>query len=119
MEVEHVKAHRTKREREHTTQFEMFVTEGNDKANDLAKAGAMLDEGFMAEARAQEQYSRKERRCTQLCSMQPASIAWSKNGKIVKSSGPSRKKSGSFWTRRVRMRGSVQTGVRKHTSIDV
>ena len=47
VEVEHVKAHRTKKEKEKMTQFEMFVTEGNEKADDLAKAGAMLDEGFM------------------------------------------------------------------------
>ena len=29
-----------------------FVTEGNEKADELAKTGAVLDEGFMAEARA-------------------------------------------------------------------
>ena len=34
MEVEHVKAHRTK---EKMTKFEMFVTEGNEKADELAK----------------------------------------------------------------------------------
>ena len=38
--------------KEHISQFERFVTEGNEKADELAKAGAMLDEGFMAEARA-------------------------------------------------------------------
>ena len=31
------------------TQFERFVTEGAEKADELAKAGAILDEGFMAE----------------------------------------------------------------------
>ena len=35
------------------TQFERFVAEGNEKADELAKAGAMMDEGFMAEARAE------------------------------------------------------------------
>ena len=34
------------------TKIETFVTEGNEKAGELAKAGAMLDEGFMAEVRA-------------------------------------------------------------------
>ena len=29
--------------------FEKFVTEGNEKADELAEAGAILDEGFMAE----------------------------------------------------------------------
>ena len=52
VEVAHVKAHRTKKEKEKMTQFERFVTEGNEKAGGLAKAGAMLDEGFMAEVRA-------------------------------------------------------------------
>ena len=50
--MEHVKAHRTKKEKTHMSQFERFVTEGDEKADELAKAGAMLDEGFMAEARA-------------------------------------------------------------------
>ena len=51
MEVAHVKALRTKKEKEKMTQFERFVTEDNERADELAKAGAMLDEGFMAEAR--------------------------------------------------------------------
>ena len=50
-EVAHVKAHRTKKEKENMTEIERFVTEGNEKADELAKAGAMLDEGFMAEVR--------------------------------------------------------------------
>ena len=53
MEVAHVKAHRTKKEKEKMTKIERFVTEGNEKADELAKAGAMLDEGFMTEARAE------------------------------------------------------------------
>ena len=52
MEVEHVKAHRTKEEKKEMSHLEKFVTEGNEKADELAEAGAMLDEGFMAEARA-------------------------------------------------------------------
>ena len=52
MEVEQVKAHRTKKEKENMSQFEKFVAEGGWKADDLVKAGAMLDEAFMAEARA-------------------------------------------------------------------
>ena len=52
MEVAHVKAHRTEKEKEKMTKFERFVTEGNEKADELAEAGAKLDEGFMAEVRA-------------------------------------------------------------------
>ena len=32
--------------------FEKFVTEGNEKADEFGKAGAMLDEGLVADARA-------------------------------------------------------------------
>ena len=49
VEVAHVKAHRTKKEKEKVTQFQRFVTDGNEKADELAKAGAMMDEGFVGE----------------------------------------------------------------------
>ena len=52
VEVEHVKTHRTKKEKKNLSQFEKFLTEGNEKADELAKAGAMQDEGYMAEAKA-------------------------------------------------------------------
>ena len=42
------------------SQFERFVAEGNEKADELAKAGAMLDEGFMAEARAETLQQERE-----------------------------------------------------------
>ena len=51
VEVEHVKAHRTKKEEKDMSHFENLVTEGNEKADELAKPGAMLDEGFMSEMR--------------------------------------------------------------------
>ena len=60
VEVEHVKALRTKKEKENMWQFEKFVAEGNEKAHDLAKAGAMLDDGWQKQE--QRQCSRKERR---------------------------------------------------------
>ena len=47
-----MKAHRTKKEKEKMTQFERFVTEGDEKADELAKEGATMDEGFKAEVRA-------------------------------------------------------------------
>ena len=52
VEVARVKAHRTKKETEKMTNIERFVTEGNEKADELAKAGAMPDQGLMAEVRA-------------------------------------------------------------------
>ena len=52
VEVERVKSHRTKKEKEKMTKLE--------KADELAKAGAMLDEGFMAEARAETMNQERE-----------------------------------------------------------
>ena len=69
----HVKAHRTKKEKEKMTQFERFVTEGNDEADELAKAGAMLDEGFMTEVRADTMKQESEE--VYLCNIQPAFTA--------------------------------------------
>ena len=60
VEVEHVKAYRTKKEKKEMSCFETFVTEGNEKANELAKGGAMLDKGFMAEARAKTMQQERE-----------------------------------------------------------
>ena len=67
------------------------------------------------DTRDQRQCSRSEERCTQLCSLQLASIVWWRNGKIVKNSSLSRKKSGVSSTRRVRERSIEQSGVRKPT----
>ena len=73
VEVAHVKAHRTKKEKEKTMQFERFVTEGNEKADELAKAGAMLDEGLRAEVRAcyNEAIERGSVRSFAICSQLP------------------------------------------------
>ena len=60
VDVEHVKAHRAKKEYKHMSQLERFITEGNEKAHQLVKAGAMLDEGFMAEARAETMQQERE-----------------------------------------------------------
>ena len=94
VEVEHVKAHRTKKDKKTMTHFEKFVTEGNEEADGLAKGGAMLDEGFMAEVRAKtvQQEREREKKCTQPCSMHPAFTVWWKNGRIVRSSSRSQKK---------------------------
>ena len=71
VEVERVKAHRTKKEKKHMSHFEKFVTEGNEK---LANEGALLDEGFMAEAGAKTVQQEREEGGVP-CSMQPASTA--------------------------------------------
>ena len=59
VEVEHVKAHRTKKEKKETSHLRS-LSEGNEKADDSAKVGAMLDEGFMADARAETMQQERE-----------------------------------------------------------
>ena len=46
--------------------FEKFVTEGNEKADDWQKAGGMLDEGFVAEVRAETKQQEREEVCAAL-----------------------------------------------------
>ena len=86
VEVEHVKTHRTEKDKKEMSHFEKFVTDGNEEADELAKAGALWV-GFIAEPRA-----KTVKKCPQPCSMQPAFTVWWKNGGIVKSSSRSQQK---------------------------
>ena len=43
VEVEHVKAHRTEKDKKEMSQIEKFVAEGSEKADELANEGALLD----------------------------------------------------------------------------
>ena len=52
MELEHIKAHRTKKEKHEMSFFEQFVTEGNEKADELATNEVIMDGGDMAQIRA-------------------------------------------------------------------
>ena len=61
-----LKAHRTKKDKKEMSHFENFVIEGNEKADELAKKGAMLDEGFVAEARAKTMEQEREEVCAAL-----------------------------------------------------
>ena len=45
VDVEHVKAHFTKKDKKEVSHFEKFVTESKEKVDELAKAGAMSDGG--------------------------------------------------------------------------
>ena len=58
--------HRTKKEKEKMTKFERFVTEGGEKALELAETGALLDEGCMAEVRADSIKHGREEKCKSL-----------------------------------------------------
>ena len=91
-EVEHVAADRSLMEKQGLlTLFERFVTEGNEKADELAADGAKMDGGDMAQVTAITVQQKKRRRFVPHCSMQLASTVWWRSGKIVKSSDQSRK----------------------------
>ena len=100
-EVEHVKAHRPKQEKQDMSHFEKFVTEGNEKADELAKEGAMLDEGFMAEARARTMQQEREE---VYAALQYAARSQNKNG--------------LSWIRKERKRNIELSGVLRPISID-
>ena len=51
VEVEHVKAHRSNKEMHEMSLFQKFITEGHEKADELAQEGAWLDGGDMAQVR--------------------------------------------------------------------
>ena len=113
VDVEHVKAHRTRKEKKDTSQFEKFVTWGNEKADELAKAGAMLDEELTAEAKAET--VQHEKRCMRPCSTQRAFTVWLKRRKVVKSSSRRQKEKWIFVDEK---RDIKRSGVLRPTSID-
>ena len=52
LEVEHAKAHRTKKkEKQEMSLFELFVTDGSERTDEKAKDDAMLDGGEMVQTR--------------------------------------------------------------------
>ena len=69
IEVEHVKAHRTEKERRQMSLFEKFVTEGNEQAYEPPKEAATWDAGLVAQARASTiQQERRSVRSFAVCS---------------------------------------------------
>ena len=117
LEVEHVKAHHTEKGQERDVAFEKFMTDGNEKADEFAEAGAMWDKGFMAQARAKTVQQERREVYAALC-MQPAFTGWW-NGKTAKNSSRSQKKGGPLWTRKERKQGIVRSGVPRPASTDV
>ena len=75
------------------TLFETIVTEGSEKADELAKDVAMMDGGEMAQIRASA-VQQQTARFTQRCNVQPAFIDWWRNGQTAKNLSRSRKTSG-------------------------
>ena len=60
LEVRHVTAHLCKKERQEMSLFERFVSERNEKADELAKDEAMLDRSEMSQIRASTVELRRE-----------------------------------------------------------
>ena len=69
-----------------------LVTKGNEKADELAKDGVMMDGGVMAQIRASTVQQKKRRRSMRRCKTQPVFIIWLRNGKTVKNSNPPKHK---------------------------
>ena len=93
-------AHRTKKEKKYMSHCDKFVTEGNEKADELAKAGAMLDEGFMAEARAKAAQQEREEVYAALQYAASFHCLVEEWKGLQELSSHSRKKSGSSWTKK-------------------
>ena len=66
LEVRHVAAHLCKKERQDMSLVERFVSEGNEKADDLAEDEAMLDRGEMAQITVSTVQLRSEEVCAAL-----------------------------------------------------
>ena len=62
VEVEHVKAHRTKKDKNKMSNLKSLSLMATRRRDELATEGAMLDEGFMAETRAKTVQQERERR---------------------------------------------------------
>ena len=100
------------------SQFERFVTDGNEKADELAKAGRQVRfwTKDLWRKREQRQSSRSEKRYMQLCSPQPVSGAWWKNGKTEELKPKPNEK--WIFADKKRKRSTERSGVLRQTSID-
>ena len=65
-EGKHVEVHRTEKDKKKMSHFEKYVIDGNQKADELAKVGAIFDEGFMA--KNSQAGARRRLRSLALCS---------------------------------------------------
>ena len=99
LEVEHVQAHRTKKEKQDMTLFERFVTEGDERADELAKDGSMTDGAEMAPDQNKHSPATKRGGFTRHCSTQLACAVWWRNRATVRSSNRNLKTSALLWIR--------------------
>ena len=76
-----------------------FVADGSEKVDELAKAGAMLDEGFMAEARAKTVQQEREEVYAAFAVCSQLSLFAGRMEGLCRAQAKSQKKSGFSWTR--------------------
>ena len=94
LDIEHVKAHRSKKEKHKMTLCEKFVVD------ELAKGGALSDGGEMTQITASTVQQEEEKRITRPCSKLPAFIVGWRSCTIVKSFKTAKEKWCSLTTRR-------------------
>ena len=101
-----------RRHKKEMAQFEKFVADGNEKADELAEAGAIVGEGFMAEARTKTmQQERKEVYAGLQYAVHCLVEEWRRTQAEVKSSEIS-------WIEKERRRSIERSSVLKPTNID-
>ena len=100
LDVEHVKAHRSKKEKHNMTLFEQFVAKGNERVDELAKGGALWDGGEMTQITASTVQQEEEKRFPRACSKLPAFIVGWRSCTTVKSFKTAKEKWCSLTTRR-------------------
>ena len=98
------------------SQFERFVSEGNEKADELAKAGACWTKGLW-QKQEQKRCSRKERRCIQLLqntvSFHCMVVRWKDCDELE----PQPEKTVNFRGTRVSKRSAERSGVRNQLEV--
>ena len=107
--------HKEKRE---VSSFEKYVIEGNEKADELAEEGAMLDEGFHGGRESRDTAAGARRK---FCSFAVCGQLSLFSGRIEGLRGAQAEavmKGGLSWTRKERRRNIERSGVLKPISID-
>ena len=119
VDVEHVKAHRSEKEMQEMSFFyENFMTEGNGKADEPAKAEARLDGGDVAQVRHHDAAGTGGGSCSiEIC----GKLSLSGGGMERKQRGwtKAQNRSGFFSAKEVRQRSIGRSGVWQETDIGV
>ena len=120
VEVEHVRAHRTKKDQKEMSNFEKFVTEGNEKAGEVAKAGASNVGRMFYGGNESKDSSTREREIRGACRFAVRSKFSLFGGRMEGLRRAQAEKENRFsWIRKEKKRSINPNGVPRPTSIDV